>query len=1530
MTILGHSRLLAASRYLLLLLSPLCLLVAQFLVPSPASARLVIVSYENKPYVTPAVPEIGGNFPPPWGTTPLASASPGMVVQYVARVRKDTPPYSVDQFTWVEWSFVVTSSCGQVQNLGTTYRGYTFRDSMAEWIMYSPRVLPLDFCTGTATVEFIAKDTSDGTTTRATSSFVVTNGVPKYKFPPGFEPGQNPWTGSQNDPVDTSTGAFETVATDAHLQTLSGRLTAERAYNNQYPDATPLGPGWNTTLAPHLELEADAISWLRGDGSTLKFVSSNGSWVAERPGATETLTQNSAGFVLKTADQVAWTFDSAGLPRTVMDRNGQGVTYTTDGQRVVRVTEGTRSLELRYESGLLSQVVLSDGRTVDYGYTDGRLTSVKDASDRTMRYGYDSDGNLGTITSPSGRQIVSNRYDSLSRVVAQEDGKGNVSTFDYNSNGDVVMTDSKGGTWTDSYENGYLVRRTDPSGGVWRYYRDDELRMVATVDPGGAATHFMYRGADLAGVQNAEGGVEAFRYNQNRDVVASSDALGNRTEYAYDAAGNLSSVTPASGEDRSWDWAADGTLTSETDEAGNVTRYAYGPYGELVRREQPGGLVTTYAYDERGRLESSVPPRGNAQGAQPDNFRTSYGYDEFDNPVSVKDPYGHTTRTTFDPDGRPTSTTDARGTTLMYAYDNAGKLESQTSPDGRRTFSYDGNGNLSALTDERGNAAGATAADFTTRMQYDSSNRLTAVINPGSGTTRFGYNSRGLRTSITAPSGKITTLSYNKLGLLTGVAYSDGTASVSYAYNVAGQRTRMTDSLGWVAYTYDSSHRLTSATRTYSTGASPVATDRFDYTYDPRGLLASRTFPGQQTDYYTYDAAGRFSTLQRGSGTSAIQVASATYDVAAGQVTLTRRGGVVETRSFDRAGRPSAIAINRSGEPILSQTVQRDANGNVIGLQDSKSGPHTYTYDYANRLIGVCDASSCPTANTIDYGYDSVGNRVRETRAGQVTNWTYDAANLMRQRSGQLGAATFGYDSDGNRISDPQGTYTWNAAGRMTKSVISGATTTYAYDGDGRRMWTAAPGSKSGTLNKSWNIWDPQTYQLAMERDNAGAVARRYSYSLGLDTMSVGATDYVLATDIQGSVRSVLDTTGVEHLRSEFEPYGRTISSTTLTRRPPQVTLGYTGELFDTTGLIHLRARQYDPVNGVFLSPDAGGSGSNMGYAAGNPLTFHDPMGTDFEDIPWGTISAVTGTAAFGCATIAIALCGPAVPLLTVVTVGTGLADVFTGQDAQACYSGKGSCGGLIPAVMLTMLPGGSSAKLALRYGDDAVEAAAKACSFSGSTTVLMADGSRKAIEDIEVGDRVIATDPKTGNQVARRVEHVFVHEDTLVDLAVDGEVITTTEDHPFWSVTDQRFDRADQLMPGEQVLRADGRMTAVTDGLLTNTAREGLAFNLSIEGTHTYHVGDAEILVHNENHCGLLFPDAGLDATGKVHGTLPQPGDLSRYDPEALAVLRDQLATSIQTRIAKTVELGADHGHNARLAEEQQLLHSIDKVLGE
>ncbi|WP_336705993.1 polymorphic toxin-type HINT domain-containing protein [Oerskovia sp. USHLN155] len=127
-----------------------------------------------------------------------------------------------------------------------------------------------------------------------------------------------------------------------------------------------------------------------------------------------------------------------------------------------------------------------------------------------------------------------------------------------------------------------------------------------------------------------------------------------------------------------------------------------------------------------------------------------------------------------------------------------------------------------------------------------------------------------------------------------------------------------------------------------------------------------------------------------------------------------------------------------------------------------------------------------------------------------------------------------------------------------------------------------------------------------------------------------------------------------------------------------------------------------------------------------------------------------------------------------------------------------------------------------------------------------MGDGSKKPIDEVKVGDEVTASDPETGEQEARRVTHVFVHEDTVTDLRLEnGAVLETTEDHPFWSVTDGRFERADELSAGELVLKADGRTIAI-DELRGSASRTAWAYNLSVDGIHTYHVGQQEVLVHN------------------------------------------------------------------------------------
>ena len=169
------------------------------------------------------------------------------------------------------------------------------------------------------------------------------------------------------------------------------------------------------------------------------------------------------------------------------------------------------------------------------------------------------------------------------------------------------------------------------------------------------------------------------------------------------------------------------------------------------------------------------------------------------------------------------------------------------------------------------------------------------------------------------------------------------------------------------------------------------------------------------------------------------------------------------------------------------------------------------------------------------------------------------------------------------------------------------------------------------------------------------------------------------------------------------------------------------------------------------------------------------------------------------------------------------------------------------PGSAVKVLPALPRSVRSIRRGRPAGRGAGGFCSFSAETKVLMADRTTKNIADIEVGDRVLAQDPETGERGARTVTKLWVHQDQLVDLGIDGEVVATTEDHPFWNHSDQAWQEAEDLDFGDLVLTADGELLAV-DGLKPFTERQGTAYNLTVADIHTFFVvvGEDEVLVHN------------------------------------------------------------------------------------
>ncbi len=93
----------------------------------------------------------------------------------------------------------------------------------------------------------------------------------------------------------------------------------------------------------------------------------------------------------------------------------------------------------------------------------------------------------------------------------------------------------------------------------------------------------------------------------------------------------------------------------------------------------------------------------------------------------------------------------------------------------------------------------------------------------------------------------------------------------------------------------------------------------------------------------------------------------------------------------------------------------------------------------------------------------------------------------------------------------------------------------------------------------------------------------------------------------------------------------------------------------------------------------------------------------------------------------------------------------------------------------------------AARQADEVAEQARRnaSCgvnSFSADTTVATENGDI-AISEIEVGDEVLAYNEVTDEVGEYEVTHVHIHDDPMiVHLVIDGEIVETTPEHPFYS----------------------------------------------------------------------------------------------------------------------------------------------------
>jgi hypothetical protein len=171
----------------------------------------------------------------------------------------------------------------------------------------------------------------------------------------------------------------------------------------------------------------------------------------------------------------------------------------------------------------------------------------------------------------------------------------------------------------------------------------------------------------------------------------------------------------------------------------------------------------------------------------------------------------------------------------------------------------------------------------------------------------------------------------------------------------------------------------------------------------------------------------------------------------------------------------------------------------------------------------------------------------------------------------------------------------------------------------------------------------------------------------------------------------------------------------------------------------------------------------------------------------------------------------------------------------------------------------------------------ARACFVAGTQVVVgMTDDGRyvtKAIEDLKVGDRVLARSQcaSNGDVEERPIERLFrrvsdhLRVIQITDAGGEVESIKTTDEHPFW-VQGVGWIGAGELKPGMRLLEADGSGDAYVLTSSRYICPDGIVvFNFEVSGDHTYFVADdrgaTDVAVWVHNTCATQLR-AALKAT--------------------------------------------------------------------
>jgi RHS repeat-associated protein len=465
-------------------------------------------------------------------------------------------------------------------------------------------------------------------------------------------------------------------------------------------------------------------------------------------------------------------------------------------------------------------------------------------------------------------------------------------------------------------------------------------------------------------------------------------------------------------------------------------------------------------------------------------------------------------------------------------------------------------------------------------------------------------------------SGQTRTSVFDSRNRETRTDWSGNTPDITRSFDAAGRILSENNGAVSLSYSYDAANQLLSET-TQLTGQTSRTVG---YAYDAGGRLSSITYPGGNVVTQSYTPRGQISGISLDGGT----VASYEYNPVGATTAKTYENGLSALYRYDAAQRLIGLEHRRGLDLLAKIDYTLDSVGNRTAKTQSLLNPLTenYAYDAVDQLI----QAKYGTSRTVGYQYDAVGNRQGVTENCTTAPYTANADNGYTS----VGGIATETDLNGNMVSVPGGTYSYDAQNRLVSATVNGLTTEFTYDSRNRVVRRTSP---NGTLNLTYSGWN-----LIEERNVGGELEQTYVHGAGTDEMLVKVSSSGPAYYHHDGLGSTIALTGEngELLESyRYDAFGAVsvmnASGSALPASPRGNRFLFTGrEWLGQVGIYDYRNRVYSASLGRFLQADpirfSAGDVNLYRYVSNNPVNYRDSLGLSPQSqATWMTVGATTG-----------------------------------------------------------------------------------------------------------------------------------------------------------------------------------------------------------------------------------------------------------------------------------------------------------------